>query len=230
MKIVISVGGSIIYGTNKNLDKNYIREISKFINKLQRGGNKIAIVTGGGELAGDYIEIAREFNASEAFCDLIGIDISRMNARILAIAIGDNAVIEPPKDFQKAKEEMDNGRIVVMGGTHPGHSTDGVSALLAEYVNADLLINATDVDGIYDKDPEMFKNAKLYDKISINKLLKMVQEKSINAGEYKLIDMLAVKIIQRSKIKTIFLNGRDIKNMQRAIEGNEFKGTMVIND
>jgi len=116
-----------------------------------------------------------------------------------------------------------------MGGTHPGHSTDAVSALLAEYINANLLINATDVDGIYDRDPQKHRDARMYKKLSVEQLVDMVKSYPLGAGEYELIDILAAKIIQRSKIRTIFLNGRDLKNMRNAIEGKKFIGTVIEN-
>ena len=226
MKVVISVGGSIL--VPDEIDVDYMHELAELTNKLS-DRHQISIVTGGGKTARKYIEPARRFGASEIFCDLIGITATRLNARLLAAVIGEKANLEPPKDFIAALKAMNFGKIVVMGGTHPGHSTDAVSALLAEYINADLLINATDVDGIYDKDPQKYKNAKMYKKLSVEQLVDMVKSYSLGAGKYELIDILAAKIIQRSKIRTIFLNGRNLKNMRTTIEGKKFIGTVIEN-
>lgn len=226
MKVVISVGGSIL--VPDEIDVDYMHELAELTNKLS-DRHQISIVTGGGKTARKYIEPARRFGASEIFCDLIGITATRLNARLLAAVIGEKANLEPPKDFIAALKAMNFGKIVVMGGTHPGHSTDAVSALLAEYINADLLINATDVDGIYDKDPQKYKNAKMYEKLSVEQLVDMVKSYSLGAGKYELIDILAAKIIQRSKIRTIFLNGRNLKNMRTTIEGKKFIGTVIEN-
>ncbi len=226
MKVVISVGGSIL--VPNEIDVDYMHELAELTNKLS-DRHQISIVTGGGKTARKYIEPARRFGASEIFCDLIGITATRLNARLLAAVIGEKANLEPPKDFIAALKAMNFGKIVVMGGTHPGHSTDAVSALLAEYINADLLINATDVDGIYDKDPQKYKNAKMYEKLSVEQLVDMVKSYSLGAGKYELIDILAAKIIQRSKIRTIFLNGRNLKNMRTTIEGKKFIGTVIEN-
>jgi len=226
MKVVISVGGSILVPSD--IDTAYIKDFAKLANELS-SKHKIAIVTGGGRTARKYIAPAREFGASEIFCDMIGISATRLNARLLSAAIGDKANMEPPREFMTAMKAIDFGKIVVMGGTHPGHSTDAVSALLAEYVGADLLINASDVDGIYDKDPEKHKDADRYDRIPIDKLVDMVKSYSAGAGKYELVDILAAKIIQRSKTKTIFVNGRDLKNLKNAIEGKNFTGTVVEN-
>ncbi|RLI90551.1 MAG: UMP kinase [Candidatus Altiarchaeales archaeon] len=225
-KIVISIGGSVL--VPNDIDLEYAKKIANFANELHEK-YQLCIVAGGGKIARKYIEIARNFGASEIFCDLIGIEATRLNARLLSAIIGKNANIEPPRDFVAALKALNFGKIVVMGGTHPGHSTDAVSALLAEYINADLLINATDVDGIYDKDPRKYKDAILYERLSVEQLVDMIKSQSIGAGKYKLIDILAAKIIQRSKIKTIFLNGRNIENMRNAIQGKEFVGTIVEN-
>ncbi|MBU4266789.1 MAG: UMP kinase [Candidatus Altiarchaeales archaeon] len=226
MKVVISVGGSILVPSD--IDTAYIKDFAKLANELSNK-HKIAIVTGGGRTARKYISPAREFGASEIFCDMIGISATRLNARLLSAAIGDKANMEPPREFMTAMKAFDFGKLVVMGGTHPGHSTDAVSALLAEYVGADLLINASDVDGIYDKDPGKHKDAKRYERIPIDKLVDMVKSYSAGAGKYELVDILAAKIIQRSKTRTIFVNGRDLKNLKNAIEGKKFTGTVVEN-
>ncbi|HDH41559.1 MAG TPA: UMP kinase [Candidatus Altiarchaeales archaeon] len=226
MKVVISIGGSIL--VPDEIDIDYMRELAELTNKLAEE-HQICIVTGGGRTARKYIEPARRFGASEIFCDLIGITATRLNARLLAAIIGERANLEPPKDFIAALKAMNFGKIVVMGGTHPGHSTDAVSALLAEYINANLLINATDVDGIYDRDPQKHRDARMYKKLSVEQLVDMVKSYPLGAGEYELIDILAAKIIQRSKIRTIFLNGRDLKNMRNAIEGKKFIGTVIEN-
>jgi len=226
MKVVISIGGSIL--VPDEIDIDYMHELAELTSKLAEE-HQVSIITGGGRTARKYIEPARRFGASEIFCDLIGITATRLNARLLAAVIGERANLEPPKDFIAALKAMNFGKIVVMGGTHPGHSTDAVSALLAEYISANLLINATDVDGIYDKDPQKHRDARMYKKLSVEQLVDMVKSYSLGAGRYELIDILAAKIIQRSKIRTIFLNGRNLENMKNAIEGKEFIGTVIEN-
>ena len=82
---------------------------------------------------------------------------------------------------------------------HPGQSTNGTAALIAEKINAEKFLNATDVDGVYDMDPNKYKKAKKFKRIEMKKLRNMlVQEDSI-AGSYDLMDIVALKIIERSK-------------------------------
>jgi uridylate kinase len=224
MKIVISVGGSVL--VPDEVDLSYAKYLGELVNALSVK-HQVALVTGGGRLARKYIEAARKFGASEIYCDLIGIKATRLNASLLAAIIGKKALVEPPTDFKEAAEALSFGKIVVMGGTHPAHSTDAVAALLAEYIQAGLLINASNVAGIFDKDPKKHKDAKMLKTIGIEELVEMVKSYPTGAGQYELVDILAAKIIQRSKIKTIFLNGRDLDNMRNAIEGKKFTGTII---
>lgn len=223
MKIVISLGGSVI--VPDEINQEYFKKFADFVKEVHKR-HRIAIITGGGKLARRYIEIARRFGANEAFCDIIGIEATRLNSRLMIAAIGEDANSEPLKEFEEARNLIDS-KIIVMGGTHPGHSTDAVSAILAEYINADLLINATDVNGIYDKDPNNHKDAVMYKRLSADQLVDIVKSHSLGAGDYKLIDILAAKVIQRSKIRTIFLNGNNFENMRNAINGKKFVGTVI---
>lgn len=227
MKIVISIGGSVL--VPDGIDKGFIRDLAQLIREVHKE-HTLVVVTGGGKTARRYIEPAREFGASEVLCDLIGIEATRLSARLLSAAIGEDASLEPPKDYIDGLKALNFGKIVVMGGTHPGHSTDAVAALFAEYIHADLFINASNVDGIYDMDPQKHNDARRYEKLSVGELVDMVKSHSLGAGKYELIDILAAKVIQRSKIKTIFLNGKNLGNLKKAIEGKEFIGTVIENE
>jgi uridylate kinase len=224
MKIVISLGGSVM--VPDGIDKEYVKKFSDLAKEIGKK-HSIAIVTGGGKTARKYIEPARTFGASEFYCDLIGIDATRMNARILSAAIGEAASKEPAKNQIEAANQLDLKKIVVMGGTEPGHSTDAVAALLAEYIKADLFINASNVDGIFDSDPAKNRSAKMFEKIKVAELIDLVKPSSLGAGKYELVDLMAAKIIQRSKMKAIFLNGKKLDNLKNAIDGKKFVGTSI---
>jgi uridylate kinase len=222
MKIVFALGGSIVFP--KELDEGYVERFSKFALELAQK-NSLVIVVGGGKKARKAIAEARKKGANEVECDYEGIEASRYNASVISQAMG----IEPqvPESLIQARQILATEGIVLMGGTEPGHSTDAVAALMAEYIDADLLLKVTDVDGIYDKDPQKFKGAKRFDKLAASELERMVKELSQDAGKYELMDLLGVKVVQRSKIKMIVLDGRDIENMKKAIEGKKFVGTAV---
>lgn len=224
MKVVIALGGSIM--VPNEIDGKYISRFVSFVKKMCKK-HELVVVAGGGRTARGYIEVARTLGCSEEECDEVGVDATRANARLLMMAMKGFANTEVPKTVAEAKRLVGVGKVAIMGGTTPKHSTDGVAALVTEAIGADLLIKATNVDGVYDKDPREHSDAKMFEKIGIGEVRGMVKGESQDAGRYALLDMLAVEVIERSKLKVAFLNGRDLDNMSNAIEGKEFRGTII---
>ena len=213
MKIVVTIGGSIII---KDHDYKKFRDYAKVLKDINEE-HEIFVVVGGGTTARDYIGIARGLEVSEAMCDDIGIEVTRLNAKLLIAALGDNAYPVVPHNFREAMQFSSSNRIVVMGGTEPAHSTDAVGSILAEFVGAELLINATSVDGLYNKDPNKYPDAKMFTEVKPSKMMELMSTKEIKAGTYEFFDMTAIQIIKRSGIKTVILNGGDANNIKTAI-------------
>ena len=220
-RIVIKFSGKVFAMENVKLLKDYAR----FLVKISKTYQPI-IVAGGGKIARHYISHARSSGADESTLDELGIEISRLNAKLLIYALKGKAYSHPPITLKEAQHAVDSGLIVVAGGLHPGQSTNGTAALIAEKTKAVQFINATDVDGIYDSDPNNNKKAKLFKKIEIKKLKKILIHEDSIAGGYDLMDIVALKIIERSKIKTRVIKS-DIKNLEKAIKG-QATGTEVI--
>jgi uridylate kinase len=224
MKIVITIGGSIII---KDHDYKKFRDYAEVLRNINEE-NEIFVVVGGGTTARDYIEIARSLGVSEAMCDDIGIEVTRLNAKLLIAALGDYAYPVVPHNFREAMQFASSNRIVVMGGTEPAHSTDAVGSILAEFVGAELLINATSVDGLYNKDPNKYPDAKMFTEVKPSKMMELMSTKDIKAGTYEFFDMTAIQIIKRSGIKTVILNGGDPNNIKTAITGKI--GTIILQE
>jgi uridylate kinase len=226
MKIVISIGGSIL--APDGADYEYINKFSSVIRELAKNNeNKIGIVVGGGKVARKYIESARKFGANEFFSDLIGINATQMNARILIAALCDISNLEPCQTIMEAEREMRNNSVVIMGGTHPGHTTDCVAAMLAEYTNADVFVIATSADFVYTKDPRKYEDAKKLERLSFDDLIKISGQVPMGAGSSTVVDLVAANIMKRSKIKTIVLHAADVENLKSAILGKKFTGSIV---
>ena len=215
MKIVITIGGSIII---KDHDYKKFEDYAKILKDINEE-HKIFVVVGGGTTARDYIGIARDLGVSEAMCDDIGIEVTRLNAKLLIAALGDSAYPVVPNNFREAMQFASSNRIVIMGGTEPAHSTDAVGSILAEFVGAELLINATSVDGLYNKDPNKYPDAEMFTEVKPSKMMELMSTKDIKAGTYEFFDMTAIQIIKRSAIKTVILNGEDANNIKTAING-----------
>ena len=145
---------------------------------------------------------------------------------MLIYALKDKAYPHPPTTLAEVKNAIDSGLIVVAGGLHPGQSTNGTAALIAEKVNATEFLNATDVDGIYDSDPNKNKKAKKFSQIDIKVLRGMLVHEDSMAGGYDLMDIVALKVIERSKIKTRIIKA-DIKTIENAMKGKRV-GTEIV--
>ena len=219
-RIVIKLSGRIFGIDNVKTLKDY----ASFLVKISKVCQPI-VVAGGGNIARHYISHARLSGADESTLDELGIEISRLNAKLLIYALKNKAYSHPPTTLQEVKHAVDDGLIVVTGGLHPGQSTNGTAALIAEKVKAEQFLNATDVDGVYDKDPNKFTNAKKFNRIELKNLKNMLVQEDSVAGGYDLMDIVALKIIERSKIKTIILKA-DPKIIEKAIKGTEI-GTKI---
>ncbi len=225
--IVLSIGGSILAPENIELD--YIRSLANLMKQLNKD-NKIFIVVGGGVLARKYIDISRKLGANEIMLDEVGIACTKLNARLLISALAEFAYPEPIDTFEEAFIQAKNFPIIVMGGTHPGHTTDAVAAMLAEYISADKFINATSVNGVYTADPKVDQKAVKLDKLTPDKLIEITLKSSSGAGPHIVIDPLAARVIKRSGIPTYVLNGRDLTALENAIIGKKFDGSIIIEE
>ena len=220
-RIVIKFSGRVFAMENIKLLKDYARFLAKVSKTYQP-----IVIAGGGKIARHYISHARSSGVDESTLDELGIEISRLNAKLLIYALKGKAYSHPPTSLKEAQQAVESGLIVIAGGLHPGQSTNGTAALIAEKIKAEQFINATDVDGIYDSDPNKNKKAKLFKQIEIKKLKKMLIHEDSVAGGYDLMDIVALKIIERSKIKTRVIRS-DIKNLEKAIKG-QATGTEII--
>ena len=193
----------------------------------QRPELKVVLITGGGAGAREYIKIAGRWGADQATQDEIGIMASRINAMILAVSLGEFSQTRVPETLGALLDALRGTRAIVMGGLHPGQSTNAVGALVAEKVHALRFINATDVDGVHTKDPRKFKDAKRIDRLTARELEKIMGEESMQAGAYDLMDPVALKLVQRSKIDTWIVKCTP-KIIEAALLGKRVGGTEIV--
>ena len=211
--IVIKLSGKV-FGVEQT--KN-LKDYARFFVKISKICQPI-LIAGGGKIARHYISNARSSGADESTLDELGIEISRLNAKLLIYALKDKVYPHPPTTLSEIKNAVESGLIIVAGGLHPGQSTNGTAALIAEKVKASEFLNATDVDGIYDSDPNKNKKAKKFKRIDLKDLRNLLVHEDSMAGGYDLMDIVALKVIERSKIKTRIIKA-DIKIMEKALKG-----------
>lgn len=223
MRIVLKIGGSLVFPDK--IDVELVKNVSKQIISLSKN-NEFLIVVGGGTIAREYIGALKSIGKDDTFLDFVGMEVAKLNASLFMGSLGEKAPVEISNDFKHALSTLYLGKIPLLGGTHPGHTTDAVSSMLAEFAGADLFLRFTNVDGVYDKDPRKFKDAKKLGKISHEKLIEIVEGTKAEAGVNTVIDPLAAKILKRSKIKTIVCGKEELKDIKAVIEGKH-KGTEI---
>lgn len=222
--VVLSLGGSIL--VKDDGDSDYVKKLSEMLVSVS-SSHKLYVVTGGGRIARYYIRTGRALGADERSLDEIGIEVTRLNARLLITALGGKASGTVPKDYAEAERVGRTFPIVVMGGVSPGITTDAVSAILAEHVKAKRLVNATSVDAAYTSDPEKDPSAKRIPNMTHKALIDLVSSTPSGAGPNAVFDMAGAKVLEKSRISLAIVQGRDIPNLRAALEGKTFKGTIV---
>ena len=225
MRVVVSIGGSVLA---PDLSEDRVRRHAAAIERLLDAGVSVGIVVGGGAVAREYIQAARALGANEIALDDIGIAVTRLNARLLIAALEDVAAPTPIENYEEGLEAMRRGDVPVLGGVTPGQTTDAVSAALAEYVEADLLVYATSVPGVFSADPETDDSAEHFERMSAGELVDVIVDTELVAGSSAPVDLLAAKLIERSRMRTIVLDGTDPDRIVDAVLHGDHDGTDVI--
>ncbi len=221
MRVSISLGGSLLTQT----PDSYVK-YATMLKGLQARGHQLIVVTGGGRPARHWINLAKQLDADPHTQDRLGIHATHLNALLLIAALGPQAHPHIHRRGSEIKQHLDN-QILVGGGHLPGSSTDYRAVLFAEAAEAELVVNATDVDGVYDRNPKLNPDAVKLDHLTHYWLEKIIKENAEQApGEYGLFDLKAVKRAKKLKIPLIFVDGTDPQEIARAIEGGH-NGTEV---
>ncbi|MDR3102421.1 MAG: UMP kinase [Methanocalculaceae archaeon] len=223
-RVVISVGGSVLVPT---LDTHRLVEWADALKILAKAGHQIFAVVGGGGEARRYISVCRGIGLDEASSDEFGILITRINAKLLIAALGEYAYPCVAESYLDAKKFALTRRIVIMGGVTPGQTTDAVAACLAEETCSSMMINMTAIDGIYSADPRKDPEAVKYGTLGTQGLIDLIVREKLCAGSNMVFDLVAAKIIERSGIPLIVIDGRDPSLVCRVLLGGEFAGTIV---
>jgi uridylate kinase len=226
MRIVVSIGGSVL-APDRSAER--VQAHADVVDGLVDEGHEVAVVVGGGTVARRYIETARELGATEYDLDAVGIDVTRLNARLLLAALAAPTDPAPVESHEAARTAVRRGETPVMGGTVPGHTTDAVSALLAETLSADRLIYATSVDGVYSADPDEDDAAERHDHLTPGELVDVIASIETAAGSKSPVDLLAAKVIERSGLRAVVLDGTEPSRVADAVAGAG-DGTHVVPD
>ena len=221
--MVLRIGGSVIASPpNPRLIEKYVEVIRRLSDEM----HKMVIVVGGGRLAREFIQIAKDLGLDEPEQDEVAISISRIFAQLISMKLGGREWKDIPHSLADAKETLQKRGIVVMGGLKPGMTTDAVAALVASEISADLIVKATDQDGIYTKDPEKHADAEKIEEMSFDDLSRLLEKDRHKAGIHQIVDPEAARILREKRIKTIIVNGFNPENVIAALRGEKI-GTLI---
>jgi len=220
MKAVLRIGGSVL---GDPPSAKAINAYAQVIADLNFEGHSVAVVVGGGEVAREYIKSAAAMGLSTYQQDTVAIHASRLNARLVAMKLG--GVSSVPTSIDGMLQRLARNRVAVMGGLKPGITTDTVAAIVAARWRADILVKASDQNGIYTEDPRVNKKAKRLDKLTYEKM-KQILGGSHRPGIHSIVDPIAVDQLVESRVKLVVLNGADAKGVIKAIHGEKI-GTVV---
>ena len=219
--IIISLWGSLVAPGEIDVGflKRFRHSIKKYFNK-----NKFIVIIGGWKIAIIYQYVLSEFGAKSADRDLIGINVSRLNAEVVRQLFGGLAyskIITDPN--RKIKTEKN---IIVGAGWKPGWSTDYCAVLTAKNYGAKTIINLTNVDYVYDRNPSQFPDAKSIKEIDWKDFRKIVGEKW-TPGLNSPFDPRATKLAEKLKLKVTIINGKNLERLDNFLNNKPFIGTII---
>ncbi len=223
-KVVVSLGGSVIVPDDD--DDIFLKRFAEMVWSLC-DRYQLYLVCGGGRIARYYIKVGRALGLQESDLDELGIMTTRINATLVARVLGEKGIDKVPTDILEAHRMERKGKVVVMGGTVPGHTTDAVSAMLAKEVRAVRIVNGTSVDAVYTADPRKDPKAERLPRLTHQQLYELVNVGLHGAGPSNVFDRLGAQIARDNHIDIYIVDGRDLADMRAAIEGRPIKGTVV---
>jgi len=219
--IIVSLGGSLV--APNEIDTTFLKVFKKVVIK-QLDNHRFFIFVGGGRICRNYQKAMIEFGADNNDQDLIGIDVSRLNARVVKQAFGELAFSEvitnPTKKITTRKD------VVIAAGWKPGWSTDYCSVILAKNLGIKTIINITNIDYVYDKDPNKFSNSKPLKEINWKDFRKLVGSKW-TPGLSAPFDPRASREADILKIKVIIINGKKLDRLENFLNNKPFIGTTI---
>ncbi len=219
--IIISLGGSLVAPGEIDIGflKNFKHSLQKYLDK-----KKFFILVGGGKICRVYQKALLEFGAKNNDRDWIGINISRLNAEVvkqLFTGYAYDKIITDPN-----KKVKTNKALIIGAGWKPGWSTDYDAVLIAKNHNIKTIINLTNIDYVYDKNPSQFPDAKPLKKINWKDFERIVGDKW-SPGLSMPFDPRASKLAARLKIKVIMINGKNLECLEDFLNNKPFIGTTI---
>jgi len=221
---VLGLGGSVIFP--ENLDTLFLKRFSSFIKREIKNGKKFIIVTGGGKLARQYQEVLGKIGKfSSADKDWLGIQATKLNSYLLKMIFKEYSYPVIFDERFKIKN-FKNYSVIFASGWKPGYSTDFVALQIAKDFEIKKAIFLGNIDYVYDKNPEIYKNAKPIEKIGWKDYLKLIPSKW-KPGLRVPVDPTAARFAKENNLEVIVAGAKDFPNLKKVLKGEKFKGTTI---
>ncbi len=220
--IVLSVGGSLI--CPDDIDAMFLSTFKDLILKGVRAGKRFVIITGGGSTARVYQNALRIAGGSDADADWVGIDATRINARLVKASLGSAAedhIIQSPLEKFSFKKP-----VIVGGGWKPGFSSDFDAVLLAKRFKAKKMVNLSNIDYVYTSDPRINAAAEKIETIKWKEFRKLLPKKW-TPGLSSPFDPIASREAEKLKLQVAVINGKKLHELDKFIAGESFIGTLI---
>lgn len=219
--VIIKLGGSLVIPNE--VDVAFLKQFKKLIEEYASKGFKFGIVVGGGKICRKYQQAAKDLiGENQKAIDILGIEVTRLNAKLLQTIFGDMADEKIIIDYSikpKIKKPVTIG-----AGYKPDWSTDYDAMIFAKSVNAEELIELSNIAHVYDKDPNIYKDARPYDRMSWDEMLQICKG-PWKPGLNTPLDPLAAKEGAKNRQKVVFLAG--LENLKNYLDGKSFTGTVI---
>jgi len=225
--IVLSVGGSLIV-PNGQIDVAFLKKLNVFIREEVARGRRFFLVAGGGSIARTFRDAGKSVigTMTEEDLDWLAIHVTRLNGHLLRTIFQD---IANPRVIETYDRKLRNWKepVVIGAGWKPGWSTDYDAVVLARDYGAHIIINLSNIDWVYDKDPRKFKDAKPIEKITWEEMEELVGSKW-TPGLNMPFDPIATKLAKKLRLTVMVVNGSNFENLKKIVDGDEFKGTVIM--
>jgi len=227
-KIVISLGGSLIV-PNGGIDTQFLKEFNSFIREqlAQNPQKQFFLVAGGGATTRHYQNAARDVIGHELVAedlDWLGIHPTRLNAHLIRTIFRDIAHPYVLKHYEIIRKVVEP--VVIGAGWKPGWSTDFCAAMICEDYNIKTVINMSNIDMAYDKDPKKHSDAKPINKTNWSEFRKIVGDEW-TPGMNLPFDPIASQKAEELGLKVVILKGTDFENLNNYFSGKDFVGTTI---
>lgn len=221
--IVLSVGGSLVV-PKQGIDVGYLKSLRSFILKQTKKGYRFIIVVGGGRTARQYQEAANALvPLADEDVDWLGIHATRLNGHLLRSVFRDIALHYVVKD--PTRKIAWKQKVLIAAGWKPGWSTDYVAVKLAKQYGSKLVVNLSNIDAVYDRDPNVDPDANKFSAMTWKQFRGIVGHEW-HPGANHPFDPVASRLAAQAKMQVI-VTGKDFDNLNLILAGKKFEGTVI---